>query len=387
MTGLRDLLKKKDKIEKESSVRAVAAVADAGRIEVPEFKFIRTTTESEEVIQPPVYAGDDQERGTSGNSSERSKDKKRHTLGFRKSSAASTKSSTDDAAQPGREEKHKSLPARPKADRRLSERFGLSHKDKSRSVSAESSTHLPEHLPEAPDAVPAPSRQGSKIAEEEQMVSQQRERQWEKRATMLAQSSPLLDGAQPHTPHEKPQRPKSSQPADTACDETIQEAIRLHETGDLEASTTMFGRLANPIGANNALAQVLYGLALRHGWGIRSEPEKAISYLALAASNSASISETSLSTSSSRPEVGKSGGAGKGELVLAIFELANCFRHGWGVNRDPMAARQYYETAANLGDEDALEEAAWCLLEGFGGGKDKVCILYYFPFLLCSILQ
>lgn len=74
------------------------------------------------------------------------------------------------------------------------------------------------------------------------------------------------------------------------------------------------------------------------------------------------------------------GGAAKGELVLAIFELANCFRYAWGVKKDPLAARQYYETAANLGDTDAMEEAAWCFLEGFGGPKDKVG--FYF-LLLC----
>lgn len=68
----------------------------------------------------------------------------------------------------------------------------------------------------------------------------------------------------------------------------------------------------------------------------------------------------------------KKGGAAKGELVLAIYELANCFRNGWGVQRDPAAARQYYETAANLGDTDAMNEIAWCYLEGFGGKKDKV---------------
>lgn len=68
----------------------------------------------------------------------------------------------------------------------------------------------------------------------------------------------------------------------------------------------------------------------------------------------------------------KKGGAAKGELVLAIYELANCFRNGWGVEKDPIAARQYYETAANLGDTDAMNECAWCYLEGFGGKKDKV---------------
>ncbi len=36
----------------------------------------------------------------------------------------------------------------------------------------------------------------------------------------------------------------------------------------------------------------------------------------------------------------KKGGAAKGELVLAIFELANCFRHGWGIAVDKYAAKQ-----------------------------------------------
>ena len=70
----------------------------------------------------------------------------------------------------------------------------------------------------------------------------------------------------------------------------------------------------------------------------------------------------------------KKGGAAKGELVLAIFELANCFRHGWGIKKDPVAAKEYYETAANLGDTDAMNEAAWCYLEGFGCKKDKVSL-------------
>ena len=68
----------------------------------------------------------------------------------------------------------------------------------------------------------------------------------------------------------------------------------------------------------------------------------------------------------------KKGGSAKGELVLAMYELANCFRNGWGIKKDPVAAKQYYETAANLGDTDAMNEVAWCYLEGFGTKKDKV---------------
>jgi len=60
--------------------------------------------------------------------------------------------------------------------------------------------------------------------------------------------------------------------------------------------------------------------------------------------------------------------------VWWLDDLLGLCRSAWGVKKDPIAARQYYETAANLGDTDALEEAAWCYLEGFGGPKDKVSL-------------
>lgn len=94
-----------------------------------------------------------------------------------------------------------------------------------------------------------------------------------------------------------------------------------------------------------------------------------MTYLSAAASNSATVESEAL-----RAGV-KKGGSAKGELVLAMFELANCFRNGWGLAKDPAAARQYYETAANLGDTDAMNEVGWCYLEGFGGKKDRVRVV------------
>lgn len=74
----------------------------------------------------------------------------------------------------------------------------------------------------------------------------------------------------------------------------------------------------------------------------------------------------------------KKGGAAKGELVLAIYELGNCYRHGWGTEKDPVAAFNYYQTAANLGDTDAMNETAWCYLNGYGmKKKDKVSLHEY----------
>lgn len=72
----------------------------------------------------------------------------------------------------------------------------------------------------------------------------------------------------------------------------------------------------------------------RHGWGVAPDPAGAVRYLTAALSSSASIEELALKAGL------KKGGAAKGELVLAIFELANCFRHGWGINKDPVAAKQ-----------------------------------------------
>lgn len=86
----------------------------------------------------------------------------------------------------------------------------------------------------------------------------------------------------------------------------------------------------------------------------------------MAAANSAEVEKLALGAGM------KKGGAAKGELVLAMYELANCFRNGWGIKKDPAAAKQYYETAANLGDTDAMNEVAWCYTEGFGTKKDKV---------------
>ncbi|KAM3419294.1 hypothetical protein BST61_g5231 [Cercospora zeina] len=350
MPGLKDFLKKKDKIINEEAPAASALHPPPA----PEFTFIRTTTNFQEVLEPPTHPLD----ADHAHRPRDSKDKRR-SLGLRGfSSSPGTKDLSSEAQRSSQQ-----LGVRPRGERRLSDRLHLHRR--SRSASAEASNNLPENLPAAPEALAArPKDKAADDAAAQASKEQQehREAQWEKRATILAMSSPFRET---ETAASGPSRSRSPSILDAKGDINIQEAIRLHEEGRLKESSEMFGALANPKGANNALAQVLYGLGLRHGWGIPVDPEKAIYYLSLAASNSASIEEQALSSGM------KKGGSAKGELVLAIFELANCFRNGWGVGKDPVAARQYYETAANLGDTDAMEEAAWCYVEGFGGAKDK----------------
>lgn len=250
-----------------------------------------------------------------------------------------------------------------KKSRRLSERLHLTR-------APASSENVPHNLPE----IREPENSQDKDATESA---------WEKRATMLAGQNDLAR-SRPATPDETSQqqhnqpspnnraRSGSAVTSSKQTDEMIQEAIRLHEAGDLGKSTELFKQLANPNGANNTLSQVLYGLALRHGWGCQPDPASAVQYLSAAASNAAFVEQMALQSGS------KKGGALKGELVLAIFELANCFRHGWGIPKDAIAAKQYYETAANLGDTDAMNEIAWCYLEGFGCKKDKFAAARYY---------
>lgn len=339
----RDLLKKKEHIE--TSVTPVSSAStDSPSSALPHatpFTFVRSDTNTQEFIQPPKYAGDDESDGNTESKASGSSTPKRFSR-LRKSSVSQQDRAINDSPPP-------------KEHKRLSQRLHLGSRTRS-----SSSVVLPDNLPEVPDAYSAKGDE------------QEKEAKWEERATVLAAQRPVSQsGSQtsvaaqlgPQQSLNSNGRPRGI--SDASSDVNIQEAIRLHETGELAQATKMFYTLAEN---GNVLSQVLYGLSLRHGWGCEKDPERAIQYLSAAASNSAAIESEALNAGV------KTGGAAKGELVLAIFELANCYRYGWGVAIDKAAARQYYETAANLGDTDAMDQAAWCYVEGFGGKKDKVSL-------------
>ena len=353
---LKDILKRKEKI-KEDVTRSVVAPPEPDPI--PEgFTFLRSDTNTQELINPPSFTSEAAESTTYKNENRLSS----HFSRLRSSSDASTRSAQSKTS--------------PKSEKRLSQRL---HLNRSRTASS-GSVNVPSDLPDIQDVA---------------VQGEEKEAQWEERATMLAKRNPnnspvSVDGQVKGVTSEKffqdrfpqdtspdPEQSLSVRPGTTRSvssakgDENIQEAIRLHESGDLVNSTAMFGRLAD----SNAMAQIMFGLALRHGWGVTPNPALAIRYLSAAASSSASVESAALHSGM------KKGGAAKGELVLAIYELANSFRHGWGVQKDIIAARKYYETAANLGDTDAMNEVARCYESGQGGQKDRVSP--DFLFILC----
>jgi len=240
--GLRDLIKKKDKDEGGGSA------ANGGP--APEFTIIRSDTHGQEVIHPPAGPQHDEydanylaaRDGSSASRARRSLD----VFKPRSRSASASSTNSTGAAGGGADKK------------RLSQRLHLSR-------SPSSSDVVPQNLP----AIVATAPGGASSAAEAGAAGE--EDQWEARATMLARENEK-HRSRPSTPVRElsrmqiggdARRTESGVVSSQAIDANIQEAIRLHEEGDLEQSTRLFGQLADPKGANNPLSQVLYGLALR----------------------------------------------------------------------------------------------------------------------------
>ncbi|KAG9294886.1 hypothetical protein G9A89_003226 [Geosiphon pyriformis] len=152
-----------------------------------------------------------------------------------------------------------------------------------------------------------------------------------------------------------------------SLEDYVHKAIKYHEDNELEKSANYL-RIAAELGSPAAM--VLYGIALRHGWGCKVDAGLAFKYLQKAA-------EFAVSDPAKRKE-SVSLSSVTGELVLAIYELGVSFRHGWGVLKNKTTAAYYFEIAANLGDPDAQNDIGLCYYKGEGVKKDmKMAAKYY----------
>ena len=142
---LKDLLKKRDKIRADGENKQAGAPAHPPS----EFTFMRSDTNTQELIQPPSFAGDDTPPLPS-----HEHPSSRLVPRFRSSSSASTVSK-----------------ASSKGEKRLSQRLHL----RSSSRASSFSSNIPEDLPAIEDG---PG------------WSEEREAKWEERATILAKENP-----------------------------------------------------------------------------------------------------------------------------------------------------------------------------------------------------
>lgn len=149
-----------------------------------------------------------------------------------------------------------------------------------------------------------------------------------------------------------------SNPTPEKAEDFVRQGIDFHEIGEITKATQYFrsaAEMGDPVG------MLMYGLSVRHGWGCAANRPLAFQYLQKSAEHAVGDLKSRDSFAST---------AAKGELVLAIYELGICFRHGWGVEKNKKTAAYYFEIAANLGDPDAQNDLAWCYYHGVGVKKD-----------------
>ncbi|KAJ4409051.1 hypothetical protein N0V91_002866 [Didymella pomorum] len=140
--------------------------------------------------------------------------------------------------------------------------------------------------------------------------------------------------------------------------------IELHEKGELLKSTYHL-RLAARGGLPEAM--LWYGLACRHGWGMRENKAEALQWLRRAVDSG--HLEIADDEQGQETDIKKKK-QHRAQYAVAIYELGKCYMNGWGAAQDKTLALRCYEIAGNWGDPDALVEAGYCYAEGVGCRKD-----------------
>ncbi|KAJ2394881.1 hypothetical protein GGI05_001840 [Coemansia sp. RSA 2603] len=163
--------------------------------------------------------------------------------------------------------------------------------------------------------------------------------------------------------NEETERPKTDQ---ELGEEYFQRAVNYHEQGDLASATGYFKRAADKY---NPLGMLFYGLSLRHGWGC--QPNENLAFVFLQKAGEHVVPHVK----DMDPAVA---GMAKDELAMAIYELGQSYRHGWGVSRNKKTAAYYFEVAAELGDADAQGDIAACYEKGDGVKRDMKKAAHYY---------
>ncbi|KAJ3333149.1 hypothetical protein HDU76_011066 [Blyttiomyces sp. JEL0837] len=148
----------------------------------------------------------------------------------------------------------------------------------------------------------------------------------------------------------------------------LQLGIFYHEnTPFLEASTYYFSLSASQ---GSSLAQFLFAIALRHGWGIEKDEQVAFAIL-LHAADSAIQDVRSLEEKRKQLGTGTIRRIKNADFTMAILELSRSFKHGLGVTKSKETAFFYLKIAAAMGDLDAQLDLAESYMKGEGVKTDK----------------
>lgn len=168
---------------------------------------------------------------------------------------------------------------------------------------------------------------------------------------------------------------------------TLEEHVSLgiiyHENGNLRESSYHWQHASFH---GDLTGMLLYGLALRHGWGIRQNPAEAVKWLRKAIGptiDTHSLDDVlrndvtqdlqdilSKDIFEQKPVAG-SGKVKKAQIALALYELGMCYLNSWGIEKDEDLALRCFELAGGMGDMDALCEAASLWMKNGPKGRKK----------------
>ncbi|KAJ2802066.1 hypothetical protein H4R20_003425 [Coemansia guatemalensis] len=162
------------------------------------------------------------------------------------------------------------------------------------------------------------------------------------------------------------QTEKQPMSAQEQGEDYFQKAVGFHEEGDLVSATGYFKRAADK---QNPLGMLFYGLSLRHGWGC--QPNEHLAFIFLQKAGEIVVPHVK----DMDPAVA---GMAREELAMAIYELGQSYRHGWGVSRNKKTAAYYFEVSADLGDADAQADLAVCYEKGDGVKRDMKRAAHYY---------
>lgn len=110
---------------------------------------------------------------------------------------------------------------------------------------------------------------------------------------------------------------------------------------ELEAETNSGVGIGKDVGGTasvGGMGMLMWGLTLRHGWGVKKDEKGGFGWVRRAAEGAVRdlerlrLDQDGEGKDTLDDEKGKS--VVKAELVLAIYEVGQCFFHGWGVKKD-----------------------------------------------------
>ncbi|KAJ6101376.1 hypothetical protein N7499_001006 [Penicillium canescens] len=150
------------------------------------------------------------------------------------------------------------------------------------------------------------------------------------------------------------------------ADDHVAKGIECHEKGSLSESTYHLRVAAKQ---NHPTGMLLYALACRHGWGMRSNQQEGVRWLRKAVDSVGleMLANPDAPGASKAKELQK---AYRAQFALSIYELGVSHLNGWGIEQDKSLALRCFEIAGQWGDVDAMAEAGFCYAEGVGCKKD-----------------